>query len=81
MCFFWLHFCESQKQLKYYWRTGTNNRADYWSKHHCAAHHIKKRPTLLTSKFILDALRASTNRTPATSGKGLLSLAPAARAA
>jgi hypothetical protein len=37
--------------------------------------------TILTSKFILDALRASTNRTPATSGKGLLGSAPAAAAA
>ena len=45
--------------------------ADYWTKHHCAAHHVKKRPTKLTPKIVLDALHASTNRTPATSGKGL----------
>ena len=35
------------------------------------AHHIEKRPTTLTPKIVLDALRASTKRTPATSGKGL----------
>ena len=45
--------------------------ADYWTKHHCAAHHIEKRPTILTPKIVLDALRASTKRTPATTGKGL----------
>jgi len=45
--------------------------ADYWTKHHCVAHHIEKRPTILTPKIVLEALRVSTNRTPATSGKGL----------
>ena len=81
MRFHWLRCRDSQGQFRYYWRPGPDNRADYWTKHHCAAHHIEKRPTLLTSKCILDALRASTNRTPATFGKGLLSIAPAAGAA
>jgi len=80
MRFHWLRCRDLQGQFRYYWRPGPDNRAYYWTKHHCAAHHIEKRPTLLTSKCILDALRASTNRTPATSGKGLLSLAPAAGA-
>ena len=75
MRFHWLRCRDSQNQFRYYWRPGADNRADYWTKHHCAAHHIEKRPTLLTPQFILDALRASTNRTPATYGKGLLSLA------
>jgi len=81
MRFHWLHCRDSQGQFRYYWRPGPDDRADYWTKHHCATHHIEKRPTILTSKFILDALRASTNRTPATSGKGLLGSAPAAAAA
>ena len=81
MRFHWLRCRDSQGQFRYYWRPGPNNLADYWTKHHCAAHHIEKRPTILTSQFILDALRASTNRTPATSGKGLIGLAPAAAAA
>jgi hypothetical protein len=81
MRFHWLRCRDTQGQFRYYWRPGPNNRADYWTKHHCAAHHIKKRPTILTPKFILDALRASTNRTPATYGKGLLTTTPAARAA
>ncbi len=81
MRFHWLHCCDSQGQFRYYWHPGPDNQANYWTKHHCAAHHIKKRPTLLTSQFILDALRKSTNRTPATSGKGLIGSTPAAAAA
>ncbi len=81
MQFHWLQCRDSQGQFQYYWCPGPNNRADYWTKHHCAAHHIKKCPTIFTPKFILDALRASTNRTPATYGKGLLTTAPVAGAA
>ncbi len=50
----------------------TQQKAGYWAKHHCTAHHIEKCPTILTSKFILVALRASTQHTPATTGKGLM---------
>jgi hypothetical protein len=81
MHFHWLRCHESQNQVRYYWLPGTNNRADYWTKHHCSAHHIKKRKEILTLKFILDALRASANRAPATLGKGLIqatNVAPAA---
>ena len=76
MRFHWLHCRNTQSQFQYYWRPGPNNQANYWTKHHCAAHHIKKRPIILTSKFILDALQASTQRTPATTGKGLIKFAP-----
>jgi hypothetical protein len=78
MQFHWLLCRDSQGQFRDCWHPGPNNRAGYWTKHHCAAHHIKKHPTILTSKFILDTLCTSTNRTPATSGKGLLSSALAA---
>jgi hypothetical protein len=71
MRFYWLRCRDEQGQFRYYWRPGTENLADYWTKHHCAAHHIEKRPTILTPKIVLDALRASTKRTPATTGKGL----------
>ncbi len=81
MRFHWLRCRDTQGQFRYYWRPGPKNRADYWTKHHCAAHHIEKRPTILTAKFILDAFCASTNRTLATYGKGLLTTAPAAEAA
>jgi hypothetical protein len=72
MRFHWLRDRTTQRQFKYYWRPGPTNLADYWTKHHCAAHHVKKRPQILTPLFILEALRASTKRAPATSGKGLL---------
>jgi hypothetical protein len=56
MRFHWLCCRESQGQYRYYWQPGPNNRADYWTKHHSATRHIKKRPSILTSKFILHAL-------------------------
>jgi hypothetical protein len=56
MQFHWLRCCDSQGQFRYYWHPGPNNQANYWTKHHCAVHHVEKRPTILTSKFILDAL-------------------------
>ncbi len=49
-CFHWLCCRDSQGQFRYYWGPGINNRADYRTKHHCAAHHIEKRPEILTSK-------------------------------
>jgi hypothetical protein len=81
MRFHWLRCRDSQGQFRYYWGPGIDNRADYYTKHHCAAHHIEKRPEILTSKFILNALRASIQRTPATSGKGLVKNNMAATAA
>ena len=64
MRFHWLRCRDSQGQFRYYWWSAPYNRADYWTKHHCAAHHIEKRPTLLTSQFILDAFGASTDIGP-----------------
>jgi len=81
MHFHWLHCCDSQGQFRYYWGPGINNQADYWAKHHCTAHHIERRPEILTSKFILNALRASIQQTPATSDKGLVKTTMATAAA
>jgi hypothetical protein len=64
MRFHWLRDREAQRQFRFFWRPGPTNRADYWTKHHCAAHHIEKRPEILTPKIILEALRASVKRTP-----------------
>ncbi len=72
MRYWWLRDRETQEQFRYYWRPGPTNRGDYFTKHHCAAHHQEKRDEYLTPTIILDALRASTNRRPATSGKGLM---------
>jgi hypothetical protein len=60
MHFHWLRCRNSQGQFQYYWCTVPDNRADYWTKHHCAAHHIEKCPKILTSKIILNALRLFT---------------------
>jgi hypothetical protein len=64
MQFHWLRCREAQHQFRFFWHPGTTNRADYWAKHHCAAHHIKQCPELLTPKIVLDALRASVKCTP-----------------
>ncbi len=64
MRFHWLRCRKAQHQFHFFWRPGTTNRADYWTKHHCAAHHIEQRPEILTPKIVLDALRASVKRTP-----------------
>ncbi len=42
MRFHWLRCCDFQGQFWYYWAPRSNNLADYWTKHHCTAHHIEK---------------------------------------
>ena len=64
MRFHWLRCREAQDQFRFFWRPGPTNKADYWTKHHCAAHHIEKRKEILTHKSVLAALRASLDRTP-----------------
>ena len=81
MRYYWLRCRDSQGQFRYYWKPGPTNQADYYTKHFPASHHVEIRPTILTPKLILDALRASTNRTPATKGKGLMKVSNAAVAA
>eukprot|EP00956_Cyclotella_meneghiniana_P004110 scaffold5006_cov20-Cyclotella_meneghiniana.AAC.2 len=39
MCFHWLRDRANQKQFRFYWRPGTTNRGDYYTKHHPASHH------------------------------------------
>jgi hypothetical protein len=48
MRFYWLGCREAQGQFRYYWRPGTQNLADYFTKHHPASHHKANRPTFLT---------------------------------
>ena len=48
MRFHWLRDRECQQQFKFYWRPGKMNYADYWTKHHSAAHHVNMRPEFLT---------------------------------
>ncbi len=49
MWFNWLWCREAQGQYRFYWRPGTQNLADYWTKHHPASHHKSFRPQILTS--------------------------------
>jgi hypothetical protein len=49
MRFHWLHCREAQDQYCFYWRPGTQNLADYWTKHHPASHHNFFCPQILTS--------------------------------
>ncbi len=63
MRFNWLHSRKAQQQSWYFWRPGHTNRTDYWTKHHCAAHHTQKCSKILTPKSNLKALHASIKRT------------------
>jgi hypothetical protein len=49
MRFHWLRCRAAQGQFCYYWRPGTQNFADYWTKHHPASHHKSFHPQILTS--------------------------------
>ncbi len=49
MRFHWLCCRAAQDQFCYYWRPGTQNLADYWTKHHPASHHKSFCPQILTS--------------------------------
>ena len=40
MSFYWLWCRNVQGQFRYYWRPGSQNWADYWTKHFPASHHI-----------------------------------------
>ena len=59
MRFHWLRDRETLKQFRFYWRPGRMNYADYWTKHHPAAHHRNFRPEILTPESALKALRES----------------------
>jgi hypothetical protein len=49
MHFHWLWCRNAQGKFCYYWRPGTQNLADYFTKHHPATHHKSVRPTILTA--------------------------------
>jgi hypothetical protein len=64
MRFHWLRCREAQHQFRFHWAPGKSNLDDYWTKHHCAAHHIEKRPTILTPQSTVTALWASLHHNP-----------------
>jgi hypothetical protein len=57
MRFHWLRDRECQQQFKFFWRPGKLNYADYWTKHHSAAHHINMRHEFLTPLIVLEMKR------------------------
>jgi hypothetical protein len=42
MHLWWLHSRDNQEQFKYYWCPGPTNCGNYFTKHHCSAHHQEK---------------------------------------
>jgi hypothetical protein len=48
MRFHWLRCRDAQGQFRFYWRPGSTNLADNWTKHHPASHHRTFRPEILT---------------------------------
>ena len=56
MSFYWLWCRNVQGQFRYYWRPGSQNWADYWTKHFPASHHINMRPEFLTPARHLEDL-------------------------
>ena len=57
MRFYWLRCREAQEQFRFYWRPGGQNLADYWTKHHPAAHHQNLRDEFLTKMQEIEDLR------------------------
>ena len=49
----WLRCRETHGKFCHYWRAGSNNLRDYFTKHHAEIHHQRVRPTYLTPKILL----------------------------
>ena len=60
MRFHWLRDRELQEQLRFYWRSGKLNYADYFTKHHPAVHHRNIRKEFLTPQWVLQDLARKT---------------------
>jgi hypothetical protein len=70
MRFHWLRCRSAQDQYRFYWRPGTQNIADYWTKHHPASHHKSFRPQILTSATDPEYQKLTTPRN--TTGKAFV---------
>ena len=51
----WLRDKATHQQLRMYWAKGTDNTADYFTKHHPPSHHLAMRP-----KYVLNAHQVTT---------------------
>eukprot|EP00804_Cyclotella_cryptica_P005837 CCRYP_000123-RA/>CCRYP_000123-RA protein AED:0.35 eAED:0.34 QI:0/0/0/1/0/0/3/0/533 len=47
----------NQNQFRFYWRPGTLNWADYFTKHHPPAHHRHVRPVFISQYSVIEKLR------------------------
>ena len=50
MRFYWIQDRIKMGHFHVFWRPGSENLADYWTKHHPTAHHREMRPIILNSK-------------------------------
>eukprot|EP00804_Cyclotella_cryptica_P026319 CCRYP_007640-RE/>CCRYP_007640-RE protein AED:0.53 eAED:0.53 QI:0/-1/0/1/-1/0/1/0/73 len=57
MHFHWLQDKECQHQFNFYWCPSKTNYADYWTKHHSAAHHVNITAEFLTPYIVLELLQ------------------------
>ena len=57
MRFHWLWCPDAQEQFMYYWRPGSQNWADHWTKHFPAFHYINMRPEFLIPARKLEDLK------------------------
>ena len=64
MRFHWLRDRAAQLMFRFFWQPGKTNKADYWTKHYCPAHHQQVRPEFLTPSYLVNALRASLKQKP-----------------
>jgi len=73
--FHWLRCREAQNQFRFFWRPGTTNLADYWTKHHCAAHHVEQRKHILTPPSRVKTTQSNTSAQPQLrSSSGVINL-------
>ena len=56
MRFYCMRCKESQKMFRVYWQPGTTNLAEYYTKHHPAAHHRNVRPEFVTPSEVVNKL-------------------------
>ena len=56
MRFYWLQDRCNQGQFIIYWAPGSNNLADYHTKHHPPAHHKRMRPTIMHTAYFANSL-------------------------
>ena len=61
MQFKWLKDRQAKEQFRFYWRSGKENLADYFTKHHPAAHHWSVRGEFIMHVTELLQLRTGSN--------------------